>query len=474
VTRRAETTPRRTSQNGTASRTVDRPGVEDNQKSPVSAADRDGTWVAPGPRVIASDPSSTVRANSTSRVDYRIGGPDGSTPSNHDSGGSVREALGQCHDLLCESSEAQGNRLATYILAAYEAFDEAARAQFFDGLVDLHRVGERRRRELFLRLNRAAGAIAWLVRMREHLQHRKKWAGVERDLMHVLRMLFDPAGLDFQQIDADTPSRVLKRLIEAEAVHPVDDWREMGRRLEADRRCYAFYHPAWPREPLIFTEVALTRGITSEIRPILDPDSALADPRTCDTAIFYSISNCQPGLRGFSFGNLLLGRAIERLQAETPWLRRFATISPIPGFRSWLCGSAAGLLDATRGLGTWLSNDQSSLLNGTIPGEFQDELLVLCAHYLLRVKEGREPADPVARFHLGNGARLHRINSSSDLSRAGMSRSLGLTVNYVYDPNELERNAEAYRRSYEVRASAEVLRRARLAAPLMSNRSLVA
>jgi malonyl-CoA decarboxylase len=422
--------------------------------------------------VIAGDCPSAVPANSMSRVDYRIGDSDGSTSSPRDPGASVRDALGQCRDLLCQSWEADGSRLATGLLAAYESFDEVARARFFDALGDRSSFGDPRRRELFLELNHAAGAMACLVRMREHLQQRQEWADIERDLVHVLRMLFDPAVLDFQQIDVDTPSCVLKRLIETEAVHPVDEWREMGRRLETDRRCYAFFHPAWPREPLIFTEVALTRGITSAIRPILDPDSAIADPRTCDTAMFYSISNCQPGLRGFSFGNLLLGRAIERLQAEMPWLRRFATISPIPGFRSWVSGSN-GLLDATTGIGTWLTNDRSRP-RGTIPGEFQDELLVLCAHYLLRVKQGSEPADPVARFHLGNGARLHRLNASSDLSRTGMSRSLGLTVNYLYDPNELERNAEAYRRRHEVRASAAVVRRARLAAPLMSNRSLVA
>ena len=175
--------------------------------------------------------------------------------------------------------------------------------------------------------------------MREHLRS-QAWAAIESDLMHVLGLLFNRGVLDFQQIDLETPFSVLERLIDAEAVHPVNEWREMGRRLEADRRCYAFFHPAWPQEPLIFTEVALTRGIASLIQPILDPDSPVVDPRTCDTAMFYSISNCQPGLRGFSFGNALLSRAIEQLRAEMPWLRRFATISPIPGFRSWFSASA--------------------------------------------------------------------------------------------------------------------------------------
>ena len=265
-----------------------------------------------------------------------------------------------------------------------------------------------------------------------------------------LKELFNRSVLDFRQLDLDTPSDILERLIEGEAVHPIGSPRELRRRLEADRRCYAFFHPAWPQEPIIFTEVALSRGIASAMQPIVDPESEVVDPRTCDTAMFYSISNCQPGLRGFSFGNWLLNRAMEQLQAEMPWLRRFATISPIPGFRSWLSESA---------------------LAGNAA---QNELLALCAHYLLRVKHRDEPADAVARFHLGNGARLHRLNPSSDLSPTGIRRSAGFTVNYVYVPNELERNAETYRVSRQVRAVPEVARLANLALPLLSNPPLVA
>jgi malonyl-CoA decarboxylase len=265
-----------------------------------------------------------------------------------------------------------------------------------------------------------------------------------------LRRLFDRRVLDFREIDLGTPPDLLERLMEGEAVHPIENLREMRRRLQADRRCYAFFHPAWPQEPIIFTEVALTRGIASAIQPIVDPESKVVDPRTCDTAMFYSISNCQPGLRGFSFGNWLLNRAMEQLQTEMPWLRRFATISPIPGFQTWLSESA---------------------MSGNAA---QDELLALCAHYLLRVKQRDEPADAVARFHLGNGARLHRLNPSSDLSPTGIRRSAGFTVNYVYELNELERNAETYRRSREVRAVPEVARLANLARPLLSNPPLVA
>jgi len=384
---------------------------------------------------------------------------------------AVGDALDRCRDLLSERGETAGRSLATSIVALYGSFGEAARSAFFDGLVDrfsvdpsalqraaecylqnpaddtlrtLQRAADSPRRELFLRLNGALGAMPCLVRMREHLRNRHQWASVESDLTHVLRLLFNHAVLDFQQVDLETPGAILERLIEAEAVHRVNDWKEMGRRLEADRRCYAFFHPAWPQEPLIFTEVALTHGITSTMELILDPDAVVAVPRTCDTAIFYSISNCQAGLRGFSFGNALISRAIERLRAEMPWLRRFATISPIPEFRSWLSASSRSL-NASTGVGAWLSNDHSRSHN-TIPAALQDELLVLCAHYLLAVKEGPEPADPVARFHLGNGARLHRLNVASDLSRAGIGRSLGLTVNYVYDLHDLERNAERYGR----------------------------
>jgi malonyl-CoA decarboxylase len=266
----------------------------------------------------------------------------------------------------------------------------------------------------------------------------------------VLRQLFDRRVLDFRHIDLETPSSVLDRLIEGEAVHPINDSREMRRRLQADRRCYAFFHPAWPQEPLIFTAVALTRGIASAIQPILDPASEVVDPRTCDTAMFYSISNCQPALRGFSFGNWLINRAMEQLRAEMPWLRRFATISPIPGFQSWLA---------------------ASLRSRNAP---QDELVALCAYYLLRVKRDGEPADAVARFHLGNGARLHRLNPASDLSPTGIHRSAGFTVNYLYKPSELERNAETYRHSHEVRTVPQVARLANLALPLLSNPPLVA
>jgi malonyl-CoA decarboxylase len=422
---------------------------------------------------MAADLSSTLPSDSAEPLNYRTDNP--SLVSRERSRGAC-DALGWCDELLSSRGDVPGNEAGRNLLASYQSFDEGTRAAFFDGLstriaVDpsgvrraaeaylrnpgnetlqaLQQASDAPLRELFLRLNAAPGATAWLVRMREHLHNHPEWATIERDLTHVLGLLFHRSMLDFQQIDLETPTLVLERLIESEAVHPINDWREMARRLEADRRCYAFFHPGWPQEPLIFTEVALTRGIGSAMRPILDPESPVADPRACDTAMFYSISNCQPGLRGFSFGNWLLTRVIQQLRAEMPWLRRFATISPIPGFRSWLSASGSR--------------------NGS-----QDELLALCAHYLLRVKQGGEPADPVARFHLGNGARLHRLNPSSDPSPEGIRRSGGLTVNYIYRLNELERNAATYRRTHEVIAVPAVARQASLALPLLSNPPLVA
>ena len=423
---------------------------------------------------MAGDLSSALPIDPTAPFHYKTDDPGPACPERSR---GVRDALGRCDALLANGGEVPDDEAGKKLLSIYQSLDEAARAAFFDGLIArfsvdpsavrgaaeaylrnpgdaalqaLRHASNAPLRDLFLRLGAAPGATACLVRMREHLQNNQAWATIDRDLTHVLGLLFHRSMLDFQQIDLETPSPVLERLIESEAVHPINGWKEMARRLEADRRCYAFFHPGWPQEPLIFTEVALTRGIASSMQPILDPESEVADARGCDTAMFYSISNCQSGLRGFSFGNTLLNRVIERLRAELPWLRRFATISPIPGFRSWLSKSAP-------------SHDAS-----------QVELLALCAHYLLHVKQDSQPADAVARFHLGNGARLQRINPSSDLSPSGIRRSAGFTVNYVYRLNELARNAATYRQSREIRTVPEVARLANLALPLLSKPPLVA
>jgi malonyl-CoA decarboxylase len=244
---------------------------------------------------------------------------------------------------------------------------------------------------------------------------------------------------------------VLEKLIKYEAVHEIQGWPDLHRRLEADRRCYAFFHPALPDEPVIFIEVALTRGMSARVQPLLDLESRVTDPASANCAIFYSITNCQEGLRGVSFGNLLIKQVAEDLGREFPRLKTFATLSPIPGFRKWLAGIAKeqpkiqailARLDA----GRWFDDR-------AVAAEMQRQLVRLCAHYLLHAKQGRDPLDPVARFHLGNGARMEKLNWLGDISEMGMRRSAGLMVNYVYRLEDVERNHEVYARERQVVAA---------------------
>jgi len=233
-------------------------------------------------------------------------------------------------------------------------------------------------------------------------------------------------------------------------VHAIQGWSDLQRRLQADRRCYGFFHPALPGEPIIFIEVALTHGMSAQVQPLVDPLSPISDPSEADTAIFYSITNCQAGLRGVPFGSFLIKRVAEDLAAEFPRLRKFATLSPIPGFRSWLkqvSGNprVAAILAKLEGT-TWRDDKART-------DELGEELEPLCAYYLTHAKNGREPLDPVARFHLRNGARLERMNWLGDTSALGMERSAGWMVNYVYRLDDVERNHELYTKQYKVIAS---------------------
>ena len=418
--------------------------------------------------------ASDLPADPAPRLHYKTGSAFAGTAAGDEA--DVRAAIARCHDLLSDWGEGPGRRLANDVLAGYASLDPVARAAFFDALVHefsadpfalqraaqgyvrdpsdatllgLRRAGESPRQELFLRINGARGGTAFLVHMRDHLlqglRDHGSWAVVEADLAHVLKSIFNRGLLEFHQIDWETPAPVLEKLMQYEAVHAIHDWREMRRRLEADRRCYAFFHPAWPDEPLIFTEVALTRGVSTKVQPILDPASPLLEPDACDAAIFYSITNCQPGLRGFSFGNPLIGRALDELRAQLPWLRTFATISPIPGFRPWLSALVSSLENASRVAALLAKlNFRGWPDDATVAGELEQDLVPLCAHYLLHAKHGDEPADPVARFHLANGARLRQVNWLSDVSGAGLARSVGLTATYLYYPTDLERNGQRY------------------------------
>ena len=393
--------------------------------------------------------------------------------------------IAACRTLLSARGEASGVRRATDVLNAYKSLTPVALHDFFDllasefspdsaeivraadaykaessqaNLVRLQVAVEPPRQELFRRLNLAPGGTALLVQMRaqllEHLDDHPHWTVIGADLAHLFRSWFNRGFLVLQRIDWRTPAIVLERLIQYEAVHQIHDWRDLHRRLEADRRCYGFFSPALPDEPLIFIEIALTRGMPDRVQPLLDPDTAISDPAKADHAIFYSITNCQRGLRGVSLGNLLIKQVAEDLGRDFRRLRTSATLSPVPGFAKWL---AAGEFPA----GKRVSPELTALIDRPKKGEpldvsnraLQTEATRLCAYYLLHAKRGAVPLDPVARFHLANGARLERLNWMGDTSALGLDRSLGFTVNYVYRLNEVEDNHEAYVKEHRVVAS---------------------
>jgi len=407
----------------------------------------------------------------------------------------ARRAIWLCHALLSERGDVAGARLARETLAAYQGLEDLALGVFFDllvkefspdpqdvvrvadayrqdpsqpNLIRLQRAVEPRRQELFRRLNMVAGGTAVLLEMRrrvlKQLVDRPHWVGIDADLAHLFNSWFNRGFLVLQRIDWRTSAIVLEKLIKYEAVHEIQGWPDLRRRLQADRRCYAFFHPVLPDEPVIFIEVALTRGVSTRVQPLLELNSEVADPASADCAIFYSITNCQEGLRGVSFGNLLIKQVAEDLGREFPRLKTFATLSPVPGFRQWLveksveCPALGELLARIDAPG-WLEDAAAA-------AEIQRQLIRLCAHYLLYAKQGRDPLDPVARFHLGNGARLERLNWLGDTSPSGMRRAAGLMVNYVYRLGEVERNHEAYARDGRVAAARrfEVLARESLVA----------
>ena len=413
----------------------------------------------------------------------------------------ARRAIERCDVLLSERGEVSGARLATEALSAYQSLTGSSLHAFFDllasrfspdpdivrssgeayrkdpsnaNLLELQRAVESPRQELFRRLNLASGGTEALIDMRRRLLHgldaHRAWTASEADLAHLLRSWFNGGFLEFRRIDWRSPPAVLENLIKYEAVHAIRDWRELRRRLQADRRCFGFFHPSLPDEPLIFTELALTSGLSAKVQPLLDPDSAVLDPRSCDCAVFYSISSCHEGLRGVSFGNSLIRRVGDELYREFPRLKTVATLSPVPGFRAWLTGAAR---DGERRHAEIVARmDESNWLGDAAESaELERELLPLCAEYLLSAKRGAEPADPVARFHLGNGARLERLNWLGDTSAAGIDRSAGLTANYLYRLSDIEPNHEAYVTAHHVIASRRIEKLAKTARASRSSRT---
>ncbi|WP_370223621.1 malonyl-CoA decarboxylase [Pararhodobacter marinus] len=331
--------------------------------------------------------------------------------------------------------------------AAIRAFHEGAPR----ALEALHAATEPRRQEVFRRLNLAPGGTGTLLQMRtdllDILPSMPELAGVNADFLHLFTSWFNRGFLNLQQIDWDTPASILEKIIRYEAVHEIRNWDDLRNRLKPrDRRCYAFFHPQLPGEPLIFVEVALTTEIPAAIAPLLDLDRVPVEPEQATTAVFYSISNTQRGLAGVSFGNFLIKQVVELLRAEWPELRDFVTLSPVPGFARWL--------DAARkDSDSVLPEQLRQALDASDPAP-EAAILSAAALYFLRARDARSRVvDPVARFHLGNGASLQRLNPGGDLSANGLGQSHGLMVNYRYTPADIERNHEAFAERGEVVAS---------------------
>ncbi len=398
-------------------------------------------------------------------------------------------------DLLSGRGEASGVALAREILSRYGKLTTGPRIAFFEALASrfgvdagrmdkaiaawretpsdetaaqVHAASEPRRQELFRRLNLAPGGTAALVRMREQLMdtlgHRDDLAAVDEDFVHLFSSWFNRGFLVLRRIDWSTPAIVLEKIIRYEAVHEISDWKDLRRRIDPpDRRCYAFFHPALVDEPLIFVEVALTRDIPGAIAPILATEPETVDPDKMRTAVFYSISNCQRGLSGVSFGNFLIKQVVEEISRALPKLSRYVTLSPVPGFAAWLArerGSenSAALSEADNATlsaldtPSWWRNEETVT-------QLEDAVMRAAAWYFLRARNGRGlPIDPVARFHLGNGARLERINWLADASDKAMAQSYGLMVNYLYDLDDIEKNHEAYAEHRTVVAAGSVQR----------------
>lgn len=406
--------------------------------------------------------------------------------------GDSAEALSQlCRELLEHRGEASGLALADEILSGYQTLSSEERGAFFGLLSEqfgpnqqtitdaasaycknpdfaalsaLTKAVEAPRQRLFRRLNIVPGGTSKLVRMRAELlgviDERPDLRALESDLRHLLIAWFNRGFLAMDRIDWTSSANVLERIIAYEAVHEINGWDDLRARLAEDRRCFALFHPAMPDDPLIFVEVALTDGLADAIGPLIAKDREIGNVREADTAVFYSISNCHDGLRDISFGHFLIKQVVEDLRRDLDNIKQFVTLSPVPGFRQWLKDTSLESLPATLQDDVRAARDILRAAEPIDATELDDEtralLMRLCAHYLLNATREGKPLDPVARFHLSNGAALERINWAADSSPAGLERSIGIMVNYVYRLKDIEKNHELYFSEGKVVASAAV------------------
>lgn len=353
----------------------------------------------------------------------------------------------------------------------------------WDAEADLRAALRSRRIRILTQFNAMPQGIKFLVDLRadllRFLRDDPELKALDRELEARLTAWFDVGFLELRRITWESPAALLEKLVEYESVHEINSWTDLKNRLDTDRRCYGFFHPHMPLEPLIFVEVALTHSLADNVQNLLDESAPVIDVATVNTAIFYSISNTQKGLRGVSFGNFLLKRVIDDLKQDLPGLKQFATLSPLPRFREWVrtnldqlaaaftdadwkkvapLGMDGAESDAFRMLATsdnWLA---TAGLPVGLPQHLKAPLTRLAARYLCQARRDNGPYDPVARFHLGNGARIERLQWLADTSCKGMEQSFGLMVNYLYNPDAIESNVENFVRRGAVAMSSSIKR----------------
>lgn len=396
-----------------------------------------------------------------------------------------------CDELASNKGEALGTALACAVVTAYDKKDASGKLEFFQYLLrdyspnrevilrcaDAYRQNsddscyqalaeavDGPMKRLFRRINMAPKGTETVVKMRRDLlvclRDHKELKPVDDVLFSLMCSWFNRGFLTLHTINWKTPAHILEKLIAYEAVHEMKGWIDLRRRLADDRRCFAFFHPALPDEPLIFVQVALVNGLSNSVQALLEQPSEDQSCQDFDSATFYSISNCQKGLLGVSFGNFLIKQVVMELQKEFPTLKNFSTLSPIPGFKVWLdkemTNPGSSLICAKdRNILAMLETENWHSLSHA-SDHLEPILMRLCAHYLRFVKRGNKPIDPVARFHLGNGARIERLNWLADTSANGLKKSLGILVNYGYKLDQVEVNHELFVNDHEVVVSKDV------------------
>ncbi|MEG3765709.1 malonyl-CoA decarboxylase [Alteromonas sp. 14N.309.X.WAT.G.H12] len=389
---------------------------------------------------------------------------------------NVNESLiDKCIKLLTSTGEATGLARSREILDGYKALNDEQQLAFFQSMQEqlgvdteklkkavlqwnqnpgdkearnIHFASEPRTQELIRRLNRASGGTASLVKMRQdllaHIKTHADLGSVDEDFKHLFNSWFNRGFLTLEVINWSTSADILEKIITYEAVHKIDGWNDLRRRVaEKDRRLYAFFHPALPSEPLIFVEVALMNDVPQTMDEILSPERQRISPFNANMAVFYSISNCQVGLKGISFGNFLIKQVVEELRRELPNLKRFITMSPVPSLCHWANNNNEIAPDMAQTVAQM--EDCPPLPSADFKQNMQTKLGHLASYYLLQAKNKHgQPYDPVSRFHLGNGARLEQINFWADTSEKGIKTSWSIMVNYEYDLRSIEQNHEAF------------------------------